>query len=508
MAVKSRRAYKGAPVSTTLSIAVNTTATTFNLSASVAASWPTSGTPFFCVIDPGGTKEEKVCVIYASATTLTVVDPAVTSGWTASVNGRGVDDTSAQTHDAGATIYPVFTAYEANQANELVATYAHQGAFAYQGASTFSELQIGTANQVLRVNSGATAPEWGQVATAGIADSAVTTAKIADSNVTTAKLADINVTTAKIADSNVTTAKIADLNVTTAKINDAAVTTAKILDANVTTAKIADSAVTSAKIADGTIVDADINASAAIALSKLATGALPTAITVASANIVDGTIATADIADSAVTSAKIADGTIVAGDIADNTITSAKLLTGTIATSKLATATVQLLTPSGALMPYAGASAPTGWLLCDGSAVSRTTYSDLFTAISTTFGAGDGSTTFNIPDLRGRTIAGKDNMGGTAANRVTTAASQIDGTSLGYTGGSQSVALTLSNLPDHTHNVGFTTLTRANGTGASYGDITQGSSTTGNVVDTVGAGLGLAHQNMQPTMILNYIIKT
>lgn len=56
--------------------------------------------------------------------------------------------------------------------------------------------------------------------------------------------------------------------------------------------------------------------------------------------------------------------------------------------------------PSGALMPYAGSTAPTGYLLCDGSAISRTTYASLFTAIGTSFGAGDGSTTFNLPDTR------------------------------------------------------------------------------------------------------------
>lgn len=63
--------------------------------------------------------------------------------------------------------------------------------------------------------------------------------------------------------------------------------------------------------------------------------------------------------------------------------------------------------PSGALIPYAGASAPTGFLLCDGAAVSRTTYADLFTAIGTTYGAGNGSTTFNVPDLQGRAPVGK-----------------------------------------------------------------------------------------------------
>lgn len=62
--------------------------------------------------------------------------------------------------------------------------------------------------------------------------------------------------------------------------------------------------------------------------------------------------------------------------------------------------------PPGALTMYGASSAPSGWLLCDGSAVSRATYSALFTAISTTYGVGDGSTTFNVPDMRGRVPVG------------------------------------------------------------------------------------------------------
>src|SRR5690606_11476130 len=71
--------------------------------------------------------------------------------------------------------------------------------------------------------------------------------------------------------------------------------------------------------------------------------------------------------------------------------------------------------PAGVLSAYAGDTAPFGWLLADGSEVSRTTYSKLFAAISDTYGAGDGSTTFNLPDLRGRIPIGKDDMGGVAA---------------------------------------------------------------------------------------------
>lgn len=388
MAVKSRRSYKGAAVSNTLGSQLLVGGTTISLAATMSG-WPTSSEPFFCVIDPGTAKEEKVCVVYATTTTLTVVDPAdFTSPWGASANGRGVDNTTAYQHEAGAVIYPCITARDIDEANELVSKYGAQGSVVYQGASTFTELAVGTAGQVLKVNSGATAPEWGQVATAGIADSAVTSAKIADGTIVDA---DVNASAAialsKLATGalptaiTVASANIVDGTIATADLADGSVTSAKIADGTIVTADIADSAVTSAKIADGTIVNADINASAAIAhtklanitagsvlmgnasnaptatalsgdvtvdssgvtaigsgvivnadinasaaiaLSKLATGALPTAITVASANIVDGTIATGDIADGAVTSAKIADGTIATGDIADGAVTMAK----------------------------------------------------------------------------------------------------------------------------------------------------------------------------------------
>lgn len=106
---------------------------------------------------------------------------------------------------------------------------------------------------------------------------------------------------------------------------------------------------------------------------------------------------------------------------------------------------------SGAVLPFAGANAPTGWLMCDGSAVSRTTFAELFASIGTTYGTGDGSTTFNLPDLRGRVAAGKDNMGGTPANRLTAAGAGITGTALGATGGNQTHTLTTAQMPAHGH---------------------------------------------------------
>jgi hypothetical protein len=298
----SRRSYKGAAVINALGgsgLAAN--ATSITLAASMSG-WSTSGTPFFVVVDPGTAKEEKICVIYASTTTLTVVDPAVTSAWSASVNGRGVDDTTDRAHDVGATIYPVFTATEANQANELVSKYTTNGDIVVHGTTgpkTISTGGSGNNNKVLMADSSVTdgGVKWSSIDTANIADSAITSGKIADGTIVNA---DINASAA------IALSKLA----TGALPTSITIASANLVDGTIVEADIADSAVTSAKIADGTIVNADINASAAIALSKLATGALPTDITVASANIVNGTIVAEDLASNAVTTAKILDANV------------------------------------------------------------------------------------------------------------------------------------------------------------------------------------------------------
>ena len=90
--------------------------------------------------------------------------------------------------------------------------------------------------------------------------------------------------------------------------------------------------------------------------------------------------------------------------------------------------------PAGIILPFAGTVAPPGCLFCDGSAVSRSTYATLFAVIGTTYGAGDGETTFNIPDLSGRVVIGVSNTH-----------------ALGTTGGSETVTLTSDQLPTHTH---------------------------------------------------------
>lgn len=107
--------------------------------------------------------------------------------------------------------------------------------------------------------------------------------------------------------------------------------------------------------------------------------------------------------------------------------------------------------PTGTVVSYAGSTAPAGWLLCDGLAINRTTYANLFAAIGSTYGNGNGSSTFNLPDLRGRIVFGVDNMGGTSANRLTTAGGISANNTLGATCGTQSITLTTPNLPAHNH---------------------------------------------------------
>jgi microcystin-dependent protein len=158
---------------------------------------------------------------------------------------------------------------------------------------------------------------------------------------------------------------------------------------------------------------------------------------------------------------------------------------------------------AGMLIPYAGSSAPTGWLMCYGQDVSRTTYSDLFTAIGITYGIGDGSTTFTLPDLRGRTIAGKDSMGGTSADRLTNQDGGLDGDGLGNVGGAETHQLTVAELAAHTHT---DDLSPASIAGANYAAGITG--VTGTDSQSGSTGGDSPHNNVQPTIILNYLIKT
>lgn len=159
--------------------------------------------------------------------------------------------------------------------------------------------------------------------------------------------------------------------------------------------------------------------------------------------------------------------------------------------------------PPGAVMAWATNSAPTGWLLCYGQTVSRTTYADLYSTIGNSFGSGDGSTTFHLPDLRGRTVIGRDNMGGSSANRIT--ASWAD--ALGDSGGAEDHTLTTTEMPAHTHTTA-SVFQAVSPSGSFNVSSVAGTNDRIATVTSSSTGGGASHNNVQPSIALNYIIKT
>jgi microcystin-dependent protein len=190
-------------------------------------------------------------------------------------------------------------------------------------------------------------------------------------------------------------------------------------------------------------------------------------------------------------------------------------------------------TPTGAITMYGGSTAPTDWLLCDGSAVSRSTYASLFSAIGESYGVGDGSTTFNVPNLKGKVPVGYNS-----------AEAEFD--ALGEVGGAKTHTLTTAEMPTHTHTQDAHTHTQnahthiqdphkhgiryKEGGGSGYATVEDGGtpydqhdsfiySTTATNQNTTAtnqnttatnqnAGSGSAHNNLQPYIVVNYIIKS
>jgi microcystin-dependent protein len=189
--------------------------------------------------------------------------------------------------------------------------------------------------------------------------------------------------------------------------------------------------------------------------------------------------------------------------------------------------------PLGGLMDYIGGSAPnSAFVLPAGQAISRTTYATLFSLVGTNYGSGDGSTTFNIPDLRGRATFGVDNMGGSSAGRITGAGGNFNATILGNAGGFENHTLTISEMPAHTHpgttvgindpghahNVNFSNTNAPGGTASIQGGIGGNNSTFGpgtvtavtNITATpniASQGGGSSHPIMPPAMVVMKILR-
>lgn len=149
--------------------------------------------------------------------------------------------------------------------------------------------------------------------------------------------------------------------------------------------------------------------------------------------------------------------------------------------------------PSGTVTSFAGNNAPKGWLLCNGETVSRETYKTLFEIIGTTYGNGDSTTTFTLPDMRGR-ISVAAGTGAGLTNRV-----------LGAVGGEENHLLTINEIPSHTHTYdkqnGVQNIDAPNATGITAADEIISS------VNSGATGGGAAHNVMQPYIVLNHIIK-
>lgn len=204
-----------------------------------------------------------------------------------------------------------------------------------------------------------------------------------------------------------------------------------------------------------------------------------------------------------------------------------------VSTAPTAAATVQ----TGSVFDYLGSTAPSGYVLLDGKTIgdgssggterANADTVDLFTLLWNSMSdteapvsSGRGASaaadfaahkTITLPDARGRTTAGKDNMGGSAANRLTAAGSGITGTTLGTAGGAQSVTLTSNEMPSHTHGAGSYSVALAPaGLGVvSYlyaqGDAGSGTTAVSGISGSTGSGN--AHNNTQPTLVLNKIAK-
>ena len=206
---------------------------------------------------------------------------------------------------------------------------------------------------------------------------------------------------------------------------------------------------------------------------------------------------------------------------ANRAVTTNHIKDQAVTSAKLAPSAISSLMPTGTVMPFAGDALPNSdWLFCGGQSLAIADYQALYNIIGFNYG-GSGSN-FNLPDLRGRVIAGRDDMGGITANRLTSSsAANLNGVALGAnngdpgdtgrgTKGAQEHTLVDSEIPSHTHTTDFNNFAGVDGTGIGNGAAYEPNRSDSSYParDTGSVGGDQPHNNVQPTIILNYIIKT
>jgi len=379
---------------------------------------------------------------------------------------------------------------------------------------------------------------------------------------------------------------IDNLTITAGKLAADSVTTAKVLDRNITTAKIALLGVTSAEIAADAIIEAKYGATSipTTAYKLLSVGTAQLADeSVTAAKIGTGAVISTHIGDDQVTHNHYADGSIQTSHIADQAVNTAKLGAAAVTAAKIQTFTPnrllyadslgvvaefapgldgQMLTmsgsslvwgaaaiPTGLLAPYFGTTAPTGWVICNGTTLGdmsseadqmSATYQSLFEFLWNNFaniilpvvgGRGISAATdwaahkkITLPDMRGRTPVGVETSE-VSSERIDLTLVTGGASAICATGGLDTVALTTSLVPEHTHTLmvdgaGTNVPGNRSSTNAIYSDGDNGNAnnyraclTATYVTPTIGksgpAGTGSApeHNNMQPFMLVNYILK-
>jgi len=260
--------------------------------------------------------------------------------------------------------------------------------------------------------------------------------------------------------------------------------------------RLIDSSVTGQQIQNGTIK-----------IEKMAPESVGTT------NLVDLSVNTAKLANDAVTTLKILDANVTTAKLEDNAVTTAKIADANVTTDKILDANVTLaklaqdvldrLIPIGTVVEFAGSTGfAANWLECTGQAVSRATYATLFANLGTIYGVGDGATTFNLPDRRGRVSVGIGSDNSTGGRITNATAANI---TLGETGvfGFETHTLTTPQIPSHTHGLAWSN----NGLSAFTGTNMSTINNINSNVQTTATGGGLPHNNTQPSIFTRYYIR-